>query len=96
MCSLGEGKPLALTEANVCARPAVVTDVGGNAELIEDGVTGFVAESATLNSFARAMERAWEKRSRWEEMGALAHTKILNRFEVLPERQLLELLESIT
>src|SRR5262249_6333361 len=37
MCSHGEGKPLALTEAMVCGRPAVVSNVGGNAELIEDG-----------------------------------------------------------
>jgi glycosyltransferase involved in cell wall biosynthesis len=46
MASSGEGKPLALTEAMLCGRPAVVTDVGGNAELVSDRVTGFVTQSA--------------------------------------------------
>ena len=54
MCSAAEGKPLALTEAMVCGRPAVVTDVGGNAELIEDGITGFVAESAMRELVGRS------------------------------------------
>jgi L-malate glycosyltransferase len=94
MCSAGEGKPLALTEAMVCGRPAVVTDVGGNAELIEDGITGFVAESATRSSFANAMERAWEQRRCWREMGSRAHTNIVARLTPPPERQLLSVIES--
>lgn len=95
MCSLGEGKPLALTEAMVCGRPAVVTDVGGNAELVEDGMTGYVAESATFKSFARAMERAWEQRFLWEKMGALAHAIVASRLALPPERQLLNLIETM-
>ena len=94
MCSAGEGKPLALTEAMVCGRPAVVTDVGGNAELIEDGVTGFVAESAASGSFAKALERAWEQRRCWEEMGARAHANIRARLATPPESQLLSVIES--
>src|SRR5262249_50132974 len=58
MASSGEGKPLALTEAMLCGRPAVVTDVGGNAELVSDGETGFVAQSATLASVQYALERS--------------------------------------
>jgi len=96
LCSPFEGKPLALTEAMCCGRPGIVTDAGGNAELIEDEITGFVAESATLKSFARAMERAWERRAHWERMGALAHRNIWSRFEVLPEQQLLGIIESIS
>ena len=40
-----EGLPLAIVEAMLCGRPVIVTDVAGNAELVEDGVTGFVAEA---------------------------------------------------
>jgi glycosyltransferase involved in cell wall biosynthesis len=94
MCSAAEGKPLALTEAMVCGRPAVVTDVGGNAELIEDGITGFVAESAAPGSFAKALERAWEQRGCWKEMGSRAHTNIVGRLTPPPEHQLLSIIES--
>jgi glycosyltransferase involved in cell wall biosynthesis len=74
--SRGEGRPLALLEAMMASRPAVVTDVGGIAETIQDGVNGWVAESASPSSYAAAMERAWNDRSRWQEMGMAGHRRI--------------------
>jgi glycosyltransferase involved in cell wall biosynthesis len=74
-----EGLPLALVEAMWCGRPAVVTDVAGNAELCTDSETGFVARSATLWSYAQALERAWEKRAEWRRMGELARARAENQ-----------------
>ena len=71
-----EGLPLVLVEAMMCGRPAIVTDVAGNAEVVEDGVTGFIAEAATVKHFAQAMERAWTARNQWSEMGRLAAERI--------------------
>jgi glycosyltransferase involved in cell wall biosynthesis len=71
-----EGLPLALVEAMWCARPAVVTDVGGNAELCVDGETGFIATSATLACFAHTLERAWERRKEWPRMGLAARARV--------------------
>jgi L-malate glycosyltransferase len=76
LASSGEGKPLALTEAMLCGRPAVVTDVGGNAELVINGESGFVAESATLADIRDALERSWTERNSWEEMGIRAHNRV--------------------
>jgi len=73
MASSGEGGPMALSEAMLCGRPAVVTDVGFAIELVNDGVTGFVAQSATLASLRDALERSWVERNFWEEMGVRAH-----------------------
>jgi glycosyltransferase involved in cell wall biosynthesis len=70
--SHGEGTPLAALEAMMAARAVVATDVGGNSEVIRDGINGFIAEGATLTSFSKAMERAWEAKSTWQEMGATA------------------------
>lgn len=67
-----EGLPLAIVEAMHCGRPAIVTDVAGNAELLKDGVTGFVAEAATEEHLHRAMDRAWQKRADWQQIGAAA------------------------
>ena len=64
-----EGLPLALVEAMWCGRPAVVTDVGGNAELCVDDETGFVAPAATVSSFPDALQRAWERRKEWPRHG---------------------------
>ena len=74
--SRGEGRPLALLEAMMASRPAVVTDVGGIAETVEDGINGWVAESASPASFAMAMERAWKDRDQWRQMGAAGHRRI--------------------
>jgi glycosyltransferase involved in cell wall biosynthesis len=71
-----EGLPLALVEAMWCGRPAVVTDVGGNAELCIDGVTGFVARAALLSSFSQTLERAWDMRMNWEQMGRKARSRV--------------------
>ena len=71
-----EGLPLAAVEAMLCGRPCVVTDVGGSAELIEDNATGFVAEAATVRHFNEAMERAWNLRAEWREIGEKAGAKV--------------------
>ena len=67
-----EGLPVALVEAMLCARPAVVTDVGGNTEVLTEGVTGFVAEAPTLLSFRAALERMWQRRADLKSIGRTA------------------------
>jgi glycosyltransferase involved in cell wall biosynthesis len=64
-----EGTPLALIEAMLCHRFAIVTDVGGNSELVVDGRHGYIAESATVAALDRAMEHAWQQRAAWRELG---------------------------
>jgi glycosyltransferase involved in cell wall biosynthesis len=75
MPSRFEGLPLALVEAMWCGRPAVVTDVGGNAELCLDGETGFVAAAPTVPLFEEALERAWNQRHAWQVMGRAARAR---------------------
>lgn len=70
--SRSEGTPLALLEASFCNRTAVVTDVGGNTEVVQDGITGFVAEAATVPCLLKALKKAWQERVRWESMGVKA------------------------
>ena len=92
--SRGEGTPLATLEAMMCGRPVVTTDVGGNREVLEEGVTGWIAEGTTPNSFALAMERCWEAQGAWAQMGAQAHAKALEVAGAEPSKRLLEVLES--
>lgn len=70
-----EGLPLALVEAMWCGRPAIVTDVGGNAELCVDGETGFIASAPTELGVNRALELAWERRSEWQQIGNAARAR---------------------
>jgi len=94
MPSLAEGLPNTLCEAMICGRAAIVTDVGGNTEMITEGETGFVAEAPTVNSFSKALERAWENRDKWEELGKNAHEFAKKTIDFSPEKTLLDLLIS--
>ena len=67
-----EGMPLALVEAMLCGRPAIVTDIAGHSELVRDGVNGFFAKAPTVELLDEAMNRAWENRHRLKEMGEQA------------------------
>ena len=46
-----------LLEASATALPVVTTDVGDNAAIVEDGVTGFVVRPRDPGALAGAMER---------------------------------------
>jgi len=87
MPSRFEGTPLVLLEAMALGRIAIATSAGGNAELITDGVDGFVGHANEVN-FDEVMERAWTAREHWHEMGTAACEKIKNSVPELPERNL--------
>jgi glycosyltransferase involved in cell wall biosynthesis len=76
MPSRREGLPLAIVEAMLCARPVVATSVGGIGEIVENGVTGFLADVPTVAGLRNALERMWAHRSDLEEMGKAASNSI--------------------
>lgn len=70
--SRAEGLPLVLVEAMLSGRVSIVTDAGGSAELLDEGLTGFVADGPSEKSFDAALERAWARRAEWPSIGAAA------------------------
>ncbi len=64
--------PLVLVEAMLCGRPGIVSDVGGNRELVRDNVNGFLAKAPTVELLEEAMNRAWDNRGRLQEIGRTA------------------------
>lgn len=93
-----EGMALALVEAMLCGRSAIITDVAGARELVRDNVNGFLAKAPTVELLDEAMNRAWENRHRLREMGEQAAIDV--RKFVGPDptgdfvRELLSLIES--
>jgi len=76
MPSRNEGLPLTIVEAMLCGRPVLATDVGGNSEVIIDGVTGFLAGAPTIATVAQGLERLWANRADFENMGKAGAKRI--------------------
>jgi len=87
-----EGLPLALVEALLSARTAIVTNVSGNGEVIIDNVTGFLARACTCEMLDEAMERAWQAREQWKDIGKAAREHVVG---IVPENPALYLFEKI-
>lgn len=76
MPSRFEGLPIAMVEAMLCARPVVTTDVAGHREIVEEGVSGFIADTPTVPSVRAALERLWARRDDLDHMGKMAARSI--------------------
>lgn len=61
--SLWEGLPLALLEAMAMNKLIVCTRVGGNPEIVADGVNGLVVEPGNVDALAAAIVRALHDRA---------------------------------
>jgi len=85
--SRSEGLPIVLLEASLSGRPAICTAVAGVPEVIQDGITGFLAQAPEPDLFDAALERAWQERARWKEMGLRAAERVRGLVPEKPEEQ---------
>lgn len=90
--SFVEGAPQSLLQAMLCRRPCVATAVSGIPEWVEEGKTGFLAGAPTVHHLRAALERAWENRHRWAEVGDAARAACLAKRDPDPAGTLLALL----
>lgn len=72
LSSVTEGYSLALVEACAAALPCVVTDVGGNAEIISDGTSGLLVPRADPARLATAMGKLCGSLATRDAMGKAA------------------------
>lgn len=78
LSSLSEGLSLTLLEAEAAGLPIVATHVGGNPEVVEDGVTGFLVPSQQEEPLAAALARLLQDealRARLGERGREAYLR---------------------
>ncbi len=91
-----EGAPLVVIEAMLCNRIGITTDIGRNAELMDDNESGFIAPGATIRLLDDALERAWQKREQWQQMGLLAGKHIRERYPDDPIREFADKIRELT
>ncbi|MBL9077547.1 MAG: glycosyltransferase [Planctomycetes bacterium] len=82
MPSFHEGLCNACLEAGFAALPQVVSDAGGNAEIVVDGVTGAVVPRGDVAALAAALRRYLQDPELGARHGAAGRERCLERFTV--------------
>ncbi|MBW3141218.1 glycosyltransferase [Ferrimonas balearica] len=77
-----EGLCRAVLEANSYGTPAVMSDTGGNAELVADGETGLIVPPGDARALAEAIYRLYQDPALTARFGAAAKQRIIDKFNV--------------
>ena len=78
--SRSEGFSNAIVEAMAASLPVVATDVGGNAEAVENGVSGFIIPSDDPAALSEAISRLIFNPSQAKAMGKAGRNLVIEKF----------------
>jgi glycosyltransferase involved in cell wall biosynthesis len=76
----GEGVPLVILEACICAKPAIGSKMDGSAESIDHGKTGFLVDPSSVEEIANSFEKFFVDPQSMVIMGQAAREKVLKEF----------------
>ena len=82
LSSVSEGVSIALLEAMASGRPAIATDVGGNREVIVNGVTGLLTAAGSAEALADAIVRVESDPGLLERMGRASRQRVEEEFSL--------------
>jgi len=82
LCSLYEGMSVSLLEAMSSSLPCVVTDVGGNVELIKNGENGFVVPVQSPKAIGACLEKLIADSALCEQMGQKNRALVENKYSL--------------
>lgn len=78
--SIEESFGVAVLEASACARPVIVTNVGGLPEVVENGKTGFIIEKENSDAIALALEKFISNPELKFELGINGRQKVIQEY----------------
>jgi glycosyltransferase involved in cell wall biosynthesis len=82
LSSHSEGFSNAILEYMAAGLPVVATDVGGNGEAIQDGVTGYLVRARTPQAFAEPIIRLLRDESLRTAMARASYQRCCEKFEI--------------
>lgn len=77
-----EGLPKTVIESMAYSVPPVVTDTGGNAELVEEGVSGFVVPPGSVDALRERLAWLQAHPREAEDMGRNARQRLAEHFDL--------------
>ena len=80
--SLAEGISNTILEAMACGLPVVATDVGGNADLIANGVTGYLVSASSPDAMAERLIELATHIKFAQSMGEAGRLRVIDKFSM--------------
>jgi glycosyltransferase involved in cell wall biosynthesis len=77
-----EGLSLAILEAMAAKLPVVATTVGGNPQIVENGVTGYLVPPQSAERLSDAMAMIMSDRIKATDMGNAGRERIEKKYEI--------------
>jgi len=84
-----ENAPVTVLEAMRDGRPAIVTDIGGQPELVDEG-TGMVVAPGNVPELANAISALWQDRALAERLGQAARARLVSQYTLEQHTDALE------
>jgi glycosyltransferase involved in cell wall biosynthesis len=82
LSSFSEGTSMTLLEAMSLGKPCVVTDVGGNPEVIIDSENGFVTKNNDINEFALSIKKIIDNDTLTTKFNLKSFQRYMQKFTV--------------
>jgi glycosyltransferase involved in cell wall biosynthesis len=80
LSSLSEGTSMTLLEAMSLSKPCVVTDAGGNPEIVINNENGFITPNDNADEFAQGIMQALSSISNSNELGQASKNRFISLF----------------
>lgn len=81
-CSLREGLPLAVLEAQAEGVPCIVSDVTGNRDAVMDKETGFTFPLGDIDTAVQRLTELMDDTALWQRMSNTGHERVQKQFSV--------------
>jgi glycosyltransferase involved in cell wall biosynthesis len=90
-----DAMPLAVAEAMAIARPVVVSKIGDMPRWVNAGENGWISPDASAEQIDATLEKAWQQKEQWKEMGENAFSVFQKKYPAPAEEILIGKIEAL-
>lgn len=90
-----DAMPLVVVEAMAMARAAIVSKIGDMPQWVDEGENGWICPDASVEQIDATLEKAWQQKERWKQMGENAFSVFQKKYPAPAEEILLGKIEAL-